>query len=201
MLNNLTTHTLSTTQHKAHSDLLDSLEKAIKPIHIQFKESREHNHMSQEEFSKKIGISNVQLSRIEQAKCRPSISTLCKAAPYIGSDLESLLLAASYSGKIDSSKPIYLDLKGNTLNLQNAAKEMYSIDGELFCLLYSFFIENYQHEDAESLKVLLNCFYISEKAKKNTANFSFFSQLYKTLKSLLVSLHCVIEHLFKNESI
>lgn len=176
-------------------------DNVLKPINTQFKETRERRRLSQEAFSQKIGISNVQLCRIEQSKCRPSISTIYKAAPYIGKDLETLLLSASYSGEINSPTPIYLDLNGEIFDLQSTAKQMYAIDGELFSLLKDFFIVNYQQEDAESLKTVLKIFNVNKKIKKNTTHFSLFSQLYNSLKALLVSINLFIDSFLERESI
>lgn len=176
-------------------------DNTLKPISIQFKEARERMHLSQEEFSQKIGISNVQLSRIEQSKCRPSISTICSAAPYIGSDLETLLLSASYSGKIDSQAPIYLDLAGKPFDLKLAVQQMYSTDGELFSLLKDFYTEFYQREDAESLKIMLRTFKINKEMKKDEKHFSLFLQLYKALKSILASINIFMDSVLVRESI
>lgn len=176
-------------------------DNVLEPINAQFKEARERKHLSQETFSQKIGISNVQLSRIEQSKCRPSISTIYKAAPYIGKDLETLLISASYSGEINSPTPIYLDLDGKTFDLQSTAKQMYAIDGELFSLLKDFFVTNYQQEDAESLKTMIKIFNMNMELKGNTMHFSLFSQLYKSLKDLLLSISIFIDSFLKRESI
>lgn len=203
ILSDLKTDTLSmqnmieSTKDSAH----DSSDSILVPINLQFKEARERRHLSQKEFSQKIGISNVQLSRIEQSECRPSISTIRKAAPYIGSDLTTLLLCASYSGQINSEDSIYLDLEGNSFDLQETAKQMYAVDGELFILIKEFFSDYYQHENAETLKILLKVFTMNQKIKKSAVHFFLFSQLYQSLKSILSSINLFIDSILSRESI
>lgn len=128
----------------------------LKPIHLLIKKTRERKNISQETLAKKCGISNVQLSRIEQEKCKPSIRTLCRLAPFLGYDLDELLLASSYSGIVPSSVPKYINLEEKAFDLFETSKHMYRIDGELF-LIFADFIENSNLEDLEMVKELLTC--------------------------------------------
>lgn len=128
----------------------------LEPIHLLIKKTRERKNISQETLAKKCGISNVQLSRIEQEKCKPSIRTLCRLAPFLGYDLDELLLASSYSGIVPSSVPKYINLEEKAFDLFETSKHMYRIDGELF-LIFADFIANSNLEDMEMVKELLTC--------------------------------------------
>ena len=86
---------LSSATSFAQSPPDELIYEQLEPINLLIKNT-------QEDLAKKCNISNVQLSRIEQGKCRPSIRTLCRLAPFLGYDLDDLLLASSYSGTVPS---------------------------------------------------------------------------------------------------
>lgn len=166
----------------------------IEPISTLIKNMRERKHLSQETLAQKCGITNVQLSRIEQGKCRPSIRTLCRLAPFLGYSLEDLLLVSSYSGTSTSSAPTYINLEGKKFDLTNAAERMYYTDGELLLLLKEF-MENYDTENAEILKIILTCTLESKKDTtfKNKTLSSALSEMFKILKDFIFSFNRIHE--------
>lgn len=131
-----------------------SLVEETPPITDLIKLERKERGLSQLEFSQKADITNVQLSRIEQGKCIPTVRTLTKLAPFLGYPLETLLAASHYQGTLPSSTPTYVDLEGQRIDLEQAARTMYRTDGELFLLFWGFF-RQYSSSDSEVLKVLL----------------------------------------------
>ena len=128
----------------------------LDPIHLLIKKTRKRKNISQETLAKKCNISNVQLSRIEQGKCKPNIHTLCSLAPFLGYELDDLLLSSSYSGIVPSSIPKYINLEEKVFDISETAKRMYKIDGELF-LIFVDFMDNSNLEDIEMVKELLSC--------------------------------------------
>lgn len=147
---------LSSATSFAQSPPDELLYEQLEPIHVLIRKTRERKNLSQEALAQKCNISNVQLSRIEQGKCKPSIRTLCRLAPFLGYDLDALLLASSYSGTVPSSVPKYINLEEKVFDLSDTAKHMYRIDGELF-LTFSDFMDNSSLEDIEMVKDLLIC--------------------------------------------
>ncbi len=117
------------------------------------KQGRKAKGLSQKALSAKIGITNVQLSRIENGDSLPSVSTLTKLAPILGYSLEELLIASNYQGKLPSSTPTYLDLNGKVIDLTLIAQTMYRTDGELLLLLWDFY-QDYTASDGELLKIV-----------------------------------------------
>lgn len=140
----------------AQSPPAELLYEQLEPIHLLIKKTRERKSISQESLAKKCNISNVQLSRIEQGKCKPSIHTLCRLAPFLGYELDDLLLSSSYSGIVPSSIPKYINLEEKVFDISETAKRMYRIDGELF-LIFVDFMDNSNLEDIEMVKELLSC--------------------------------------------
>lgn len=67
---------LSSATSFAQSPPDELIYEQLEPINLLIKNTRERKNISQEDLAKKCNISNVQLSRIEQGKCRPSIRTL-----------------------------------------------------------------------------------------------------------------------------
>lgn len=160
----------------------------LEPISSLIKTTRERKHLSQDTLAQKCDITNVQLSRIEKGKCRPSIRTLCRLAPFLGYSLEELLLVSSYSGTVTSPTPTYTDLEGKKFELSAAAEHMYHTDGELLLLLNEF-MENYDTENAEMLKIILTYMLQSKKEStvKNNKLSSALSEMFKTLKDFIFS--------------
>lgn len=164
--------------------------KQLAPIHVLIKKTRERKNVSQETLAKKCNISNVQLSRIEQGKCKPSIRTLCRLAPFLGYDLDALLLSSSYSGIVPSSSPKYIDLDEKVFDLYERSKNMYQIDGELF-LIFANFIENSDSEDIEMVKDLLSLMNTIRNDTNSISDKKYelpLLDMFKNLKSSIIAL-------------
>ncbi len=135
---------------------IDHIDKLIK-------QGRKAKGLSQKALSARIGITNVQLSRIENGDSLPSVSTLTKLAPILGYSMEELLIASNYQGKLPSSTPTYLDLNGEIIDLKPLAQTMYRTDAELLLLLWDFF-QNYTASDGKLLKIVTRSIIECQKA-------------------------------------
>ena len=66
--------------------------------------------------------------------------------------------------------PTYVDLDGQVIDLEQTARIMYHMDGELFLLVQNFY-KQYSATDSEVLKILFKsiaeCQRITEKEDKN----------------------------------
>lgn len=155
----------------------------LEPIYLLIKKTRERKNISQETLAKKCNISNVQLSRIEQGKCKPSIRTLCRLAPFLGYELDDLLLASSYSGTVPSSVPKYINLEEKVFDLFETSKRMYRIDGELF-LIFVDFVDNSNLEDIEMVKELLTCVNLLQKNSSSISDKKYETSILDMFKNL-----------------
>ena len=174
---------LSSATSFAQSPPDELIYEQLEPINLLIKNTRERKNISQEDLAKKCNISNVQLSRIEQGKCRPSIRTLCRLAPFLGYDLDDLLLASSYSGTVPSSVPKYINLEEKVFDLSETAKHMYRVDGELF-LIFSDFIDNSNLEDIEMVKDLLTCMNTFYKNSNSIIDKKYETSIFDLFKNL-----------------
>ena len=159
------------------------------PIAELIKLMRKEKGLSQIELSQKIDVTNVQLSRIERGECTPTVRTLIKLAPHLGYSLETLLAASHYQGTLPSSTPTYVDLEGQMIDLGQAARSMYRIDGELFLLFWNFF-RQYSSYDSEVLKVLLKGMaksHLMTEQEENASPGQPFTDAFTHLKQFILS--------------
>lgn len=143
----------------------------IPPIDVLFKQEREKKEISQKDLAKAGEITNVQVSRIERGESNPSVRTLVHLAPYLGYSLEDLLIASHYQGTLPTDKPTYIDLDGKVIDLEQAVKTMYRIDGELLLLIISLY-KDYTISDGKMLKIILKCIAECRSAESNNPNIS-----------------------------
>lgn len=167
---------------------LDSVEEIL-PIADLIKQERRKRGLSQLEFSQKSNVTNVQLSRIEHGECIPTVRTLIKLAPFLGYPLETLLVASHYQGSLPSAGPTYVDVKGEIVDLEQAACTMYRTDGELFLLFWDFF-RQYSSSDSEVVKVLLKSMaktHQTTEQAENTNSMQLFTDAFTHLKQFILS--------------
>lgn len=154
--------------------------------HLQ--QEREARGMTVRQLAAKAKLSYAELSRIENGKKMPTPSTLRKLSPYLSIPINTLLLEAGYSFQTDRNGPIYVDLDGKEITLEEKALKIYSKNVEFFFLLDRL-VEQCNDEDIELVKNFLqiierkNCM---EQDSNNTtqANISF-SKLYQGLQLLI----------------
>lgn len=173
---------------QALNDTLDVYEDTP-PIAVLIKEKRKEKGLSQREFSRRTDVTNVHLSRLERGECNPAIRTLTKLAPFLGYPLETLLAASHYQGVLPSDTPTYIDLEGQAINLEQAARSMYRIDGELFLLVWNFY-KQFSASDSEVLKVLLKSTAECQGMTghdENTGSKGFFAEALTDLKQFILS--------------
>ncbi len=153
------------------------------------KQVRKRKELSQMDLSERADVSNVHLSRIERGECNPTIRTLAKLAPFLGYPIETLLAASHYQGTLPSDTPTYVDLDGQVIDLEQTARFMYHMDGELFLLVQNFY-KQYSATDSEVLKILFKsiaeCQRITEKEEKTNSK-HIFAQTFTNLKQFIVS--------------
>lgn len=153
------------------------------------KQARKRKELSQIALSERADVSNVHLSRIERGECNPTIRTLAKLAPFLGYPIETLLAASHYQGTLPSDTPTYVDFDGQVIDLEQTARFMYHMDGELFLLVQNFY-KKYSAADSEVLKILFKsiaeCQRITETEEK-THSKHIFVEAFTNLKQFIVS--------------
>ncbi|MDE7382971.1 MAG: helix-turn-helix transcriptional regulator [Treponemataceae bacterium] len=153
------------------------------------KQERKRKELSQIDLSGTADVSNVHLSRIERGECNPTIRTLAKLAPFLGYSIETLLAASHYQGTLPSDTPTFVDLDGQVIDLEQTARFMYHVDGELFLLARNFY-KQYSAADSEVLKILLKsmaeCRRITEREEKTNSK-HIFAETFTNLKQFIMS--------------
>ena len=126
---------------------------------------RTEKKMTLRQLASKAKIGYSELSRIEHGKAA-SPSTLRKLSPYLTEPFNTLLFKAGFSFQTNTDSPIYVDLHGNEVNLEEKALKLYSKNVELFFQLDQW-IENSSEEDIALISQFIQILEQKDKLIKN----------------------------------
>ena len=121
------------------------------------KKLRTEMKLSQRDLSKKSGISNVEISRLESGeRQKPSPQIIKAIAPYLGISSEELMMQAGYIDHvIDRDK--YEEESIALFDTFQKAKRIAEIDDELIGIILQI-AEKFPEEDIKSMKNILHSF-------------------------------------------
>lgn len=105
-------------------------------VALLIKSARQRKRLTQKELAMRVGITAVQLCRIENDECIPSRQTLQKLSGHIGVPYSELLVQAGYNNMKGDDTLYKRD--GTILDVQELVDSIYRADSDFLSLFYDF---------------------------------------------------------------
>lgn len=121
-------------------------------VALLIKNARQRKRLTQKELAALIGITAVQLCRIENDECVPSRQTLQKLSGYIGVPYSELLIQAGYNNMKGDDRLYKRD--GSILDVHKLVNSIYRADSDFLSLFYDFETIGTE-ENVEVIRILL----------------------------------------------